>query len=78
MNTVKQFEQIRKKMEAISERVNSDLGEPEKPRPYSGIQFSDDNKCPACDSPLRTKYGIIKGLQRWRCVECGKQFYGEE
>ena len=31
-------------------------------------------KCPVCKSPHTIKYGVRKGVQLYRCSDCGYQF----
>jgi len=72
---IKQSEQTRKRMEAISERIDSILGFPEEPK-HSEPNIYD--LCPVCDCPLRRRYGRVNGHQRYKCASCGKQYFGEE
>jgi hypothetical protein len=75
MNTVQASEHLRKRMEAISDKINRELGSPKEPL------HSEPNKydvCPVCNCPLRIKYGKKDGHQRFRCVACGKQYFGED
>jgi tRNA(Ile2) C34 agmatinyltransferase TiaS len=80
MNNVQQSERFRKKMEAISERINTELDH-SCPQYHSvGIKYENnpEDRCPRCGSGLKSKAGFVKGRQRWKCLICGSHFIEDD
>ena len=80
MNTIEQSEQIRKRMKAISEKINNSLDQYSSPRNSVGIKYENDptDRCPHCGSGLKTRSGHKDGKQRWACVICHRKYFEKE
>lgn len=53
--------------------LNKYLNEILKPNIYANRK-SEIKSCPSCGCSRYIKYGFFKGIQRYRCKECGKTF----
>jgi hypothetical protein len=80
MNNVEQSEEFRKRIQAISERINSDLNH-SCPQYHSvGIKYESnpDLSCPRCGNGLKRKAGFVKGKQRYQCLVCWRVYLEKE
>jgi hypothetical protein len=80
MITAGESEQIRKRMERISERVNNALDRHSIRGPVVGIKYESnpDDQCPKCQSGLKRKYGFKRGKQKWQCLCCWNVYIEKE
>ena len=53
--------------------LNKYLNEILKPNIYANRK-SEIKSCPSCGCSRYIKYGFFKGIQRYRCKECGNLF----
>lgn len=73
---VEQSERFRKRMEAISQEINSELDHCSPQNHAVGIKYENDpeDRCPRCGNGLKRKHGFIKGVQKWQCLCCWRIF----
>ena len=80
MITPEQSEQVRKKMEVTSSRINDALDSHSSHSRSVGIKYESnpDDRCPRCGSGLKRKVGKPNGVQRWECILCNFHYMEKE
>lgn len=80
MNTIEESERLRKRMEAISERINSSLDHSCPQYRSVGIKYENnpEDSCPKCGSGLKRKHGHKDGVQRWECLICHFHYFEKD